>query len=723
MLLIVREWSGGAHRKLGPASPGTSKGLEPSKRRATSGARPMQDDLFERRKEPTVTNHNLLESYLRPWARIIGSHFPVAWYVDAFAGRATYRTGEKGSAPIAADILMQEARSLLERSGKRCRFNVVCIERNRARAKDLRRYRDRLAEGIPFTVVEGDFENNIPSVLESVGETPAFFFLDPAGFSGMPMAAIGQILRLGHKEVLVNFMWNAIQRWSRAPSSQRAVTELMGTDQWGGFSTEREWLDLYIDQLKLQAKYVWAFQNKFPGKRRTLYYLVYGTNSLTGFKIMKDVMLRHDTRRYFEPDLFEQLEFCDFAKELQRRIRGARAVGRRKLLEFTLCQTQYLDKDLTRALNELELRGHVVKEGPRNSPVFRFVGGQTDCSDPSLVGETATVSYALSTATVKAPMLRRPAVVRRAYNLLDGESRNLVQRVGDGSIIKRFDRTPVPNEDRDVVCPHFLELKWAYGCPYDCAWCYLKGTLRFSPKRARPTVKDLKKVEKHTRVFLESTSEPEVLNTGEIADSLMYESSQHSFVSFILPLFETQEKHKILFLSKSDRIASLLTAPSHRQAIVSFSLNAHRVSDRWELKAPSVADRIRAAGQLSAQGYEVRVSVDPLVPIQGWREAYLSLVDQVFANFRPHRVTLGSLRGLQSTINNCPDKSWVRYLSDTSGWGRRVDHGLRCEMFAVLIEALHGQYNYHEIGLCKETLGVCGALGMDFRAIKCNCIR
>jgi hypothetical protein len=26
---------------------------------------------------------------------------------------------------------------------------------------------------------------------------------------------------------------------------------------------------------------------------------------------------------------------------------------------------------------------------------------------------------------------------------------------------------------------NILELKWAYGCPFDCAWCYLKGTFRF----------------------------------------------------------------------------------------------------------------------------------------------------------------------------------------------------------------------------------------------------
>lgn len=56
---------------------------------------------------------------------------------------------------------------------------------------------------------------------------------------------------------------------------------------------------------------------------------------------------------------------------------------------------------------------------------------------------------------------------------LTGEVEKRVVRVGDRSIIKLFDRTPVPTRETDLVCPHFLELKWANGCPFNCAWCYL----------------------------------------------------------------------------------------------------------------------------------------------------------------------------------------------------------------------------------------------------------
>lgn len=53
------------------------------------------------------------------------------------------------------------------------------------------------------------------------------------------------------------------------------------------------------------------------------------------------------------------------------------------------------------------------------------------------------------------------SVKYKEYKNLKGKNTQLVQQVGDGSIIKRFDRTPQPSQPQDVVCPHFLELKWA----------------------------------------------------------------------------------------------------------------------------------------------------------------------------------------------------------------------------------------------------------------------
>ncbi len=684
----------------------------------------MQQDLFERKRKQTVTKHNLLENYLRPWARIVGSRFRDVWYVDAFAAVGEYKSGEKGSPLIAAEILADERRRTADKGKSPSRFHVICIEKEKARAEALRKHQAHLKSVIPFEVREGEFSPELPGVIKRIGDAPAFFFLDPTGFAGMPMADVKKILDLPHKEVFINFMWNAVRRWQSSPSEalRETITQLMGTDGWQSRRDERDWLDLYLSQLRAAGCYVLWFRNKFPDKDRTFYYLVYATRNFTGLKIMKEVMFKEETREYFEPDLGHQIAFPDFVKKLEGLICADRSASQLQLLEFTLRDThQYIEKDMRRGLRELLEMGRITKHGTGDKAVYTMAPNPGGDAGVGVVREALATPYSAQRRPSAIRTLQGVRVIYDTYQTLDGAFRTLVRQVADGSIIKRFDKTPPPSAERDVVCPHFLELKWAYGCPYDCAWCYLKGTLRFAPRGPKPTVKDFTKVRQHTEAFLQAESDPELLNTGEIADSLMCESTRHSFVNFILPPFETQEKHKVLFLTKSDRIQNLLGTPSHRQTVVSFSLNAPSVSDRWELKAPKVADRIRAATLLSRHGYEVRIRIDPLVPVERWREEYPRLLDQIFTNFTPARITLGSLRGLQSTINNCPDKSWVDFLSERSGWGRRIAFLLRSEMFATLLQALREQYDYTDLALCKETLGVWQALGMDFRHIKCNC--
>jgi len=319
-------------------------------------------------------------------------------------------------------------------------------------------------------------------------------------------------------------------------------------------------------------------------------------------------------------------------------------------------------------------------------------------------------------------MMGQIKISLKEYELLDGSTRLLVQHVGDGSIIRRFDKTPLPVRSANVVCPHFLELKWAYGCPFDCAWCYLKGTFRFLPTGTKPVVKSYDKIESHIRRFFSEVTTPEVLNTGEIADSLMSESSSQPFSKFIIPIFESQSRHKMLFLTKSNNIRYLLEINPHNQVIISFSFNANEVAKRWEKGAPPVARRIEAAKELTKAGYEVRIRIDPIVPIPDWEEHYTSLVGQIFASFTPERITLGSLRGLQSTINGSRDRSWVEYLKENSNWGKKVDFKTRYEIYASMIKKLKDVYRYEGIALCKETVAMWAKLGMDYRKIKCNCI-
>jgi ParB/RepB/Spo0J family partition protein len=312
-------------------------------------------------------------------------------------------------------------------------------------------------------------------------------------------------------------------------------------------------------------------------------------------------------------------------------------------------------------------------------------------------------------------------IITDEYQMLDGTTRGLVRRVGDGEIIERYEEFPPPQNQTDIVCPHFLMLKWASGCPFNCAWCYLQSQEDGMERR----IKDFSEVEFHLKRFLEVVHPPEVLNTGELTDSLMHDllpdCEGEPFSRFIIELFKAQDRHKVLFLSKSIDIQGLLQAHGQDCTIVSFSLNAAPVAERWE-KAPAVEARIQAAQRLHRAGYTTRIRIGPLVPIGGWKDHYRRLIDDLFKAFVPERITLGALWGDERTIAKATDKSWTEYLTERSDRGQEIAFEARYAMYSTLINYLREEYGYTDVALCRETLGMWVKLGMDYRNIRCNCI-
>ena len=288
----------------------------------------------------------------------------------------------------------------------------------------------------------------------------------------------------------------------------------------------------------------------------------------------------------------------------------------------------------------------------------------------------------------------------------------------DGIIVP-FEKTPF-----DIVCPHFWELRWAFGCPFDCAYCYLQGTGRGKKNpRYRPELKVLKAIEKAFKheYFLKHQS---IFNSGELSDSLM----NPTYMKRIADFFETQNRHKLLLLTKSDRV-EWLTKQLRKQTIASFSLNATEVWGRWENRTPSPQQRINAAKQLIESGYEVRIRIDPIFPIDRWQRHYEDLVYSIFSELPsdPDRVTLGTPRGLAKTLIFAKDRSWERIAftdePDRTGWGKKAPSPLRKEIYLFFYEKLDNLgFSKAKIAMCKETRSMWKELGLNSDLCRCNCV-
>ena len=304
----------------------------------------------------------------------------------------------------------------------------------------------------------------------------------------------------------------------------------------------------------------------------------------------------------------------------------------------------------------------------------------------------------------------------------------------EGLVRVKLYKEPIPNIDgiiiyfsktpSDIICPHFWELRWAFGCPFDCAYCYLQGTGRGNKKpKYRPIEKVLGALEKafNDQYFV---NHPSIFNSGELSDSLMNPASMKR----IADLFETQNKHKLLLLTKGDSV-EWLSERRREQTIVSFSLNTKEVSRKWEKGAPSPQHRVSAAKILMELGYEVRIRIDPIIPINDWKVHYEDLISSIFSELpsHPDRITLGTTRGLVKTLIFAKDRSWEQTAftekPERTGWGKKAPRELRREIYLFFYDKL-GNFGYDKsrIAMCKETETMWKELGLSLERIKCNCV-
>jgi len=305
---------------------------------------------------------------------------------------------------------------------------------------------------------------------------------------------------------------------------------------------------------------------------------------------------------------------------------------------------------------------------------------------------------------------------------------------GQGSnIVSLFYKT-----GENIVCPHFWELKAWVGCPFNCIYCYLQGTFR-GAERKKPRMKNRELVVKYLERFLAWATNNGLkilLNAGELADSLAVPAYVEEFLNIALPLLNKYTQHKILFLSKGGKhhvkILEKISEDLRHRFIISFSINPQEIVEKFEKGTASTMDRIEAARYAHELGFEVRIRIDPMIPIEGWVLYYEECIRNLLDRVKPTRITLGTLRALKKTERYSQDKSWLKFVSEPSPWGKRIEKNLRIRMYELAIDYLN-EYGFKgHIALCKETPDVWNELSKKglienpgtpgiWENVKCNC--
>ncbi|MDP1917602.1 MAG: three-Cys-motif partner protein TcmP [Myxococcales bacterium] len=344
----------------------------------------------------TRAKHAILRRYLQAWQVILpkGGFQEIA-YFDGFAGPGSYSGGEDGSPIIALRIALG-----LPATPTRIRF--VFVEKDARRVEALNTAvasLGTLPAHIDVQIVPSDFETAFadfvrPYEARRAPLPPTFAFIDPFGYS-VPFSIVQKVLSYPSCEVLLNFMYEEINRFINPPKEKQQSGNLFEEEQPGpqtpasgrpalearldsffgsvdwrvaiksDVAAERNRLlhDLYSRQLKVRAaaKYVRSFQMK-NDRDVTDYFLFFATKNRLGLQKMKEAMWRVDAGGEFtfsdatDPNqtvLFGEPTGDALRKQLVNRFAGTRATVA-EVAEFVLAETAFRETHFKRVLKELE---------------------------------------------------------------------------------------------------------------------------------------------------------------------------------------------------------------------------------------------------------------------------------------------------------------------------------------------------------------------------------
>ena len=176
----------------------------------------------------------------------------------------------------------------------------------------------------------------------------------------------------------------------------------------------------------------------------------------------------------------------------------------------------------------------------------------------------------------------------------------------------------------------------AEGCHAHCQYCYLAGSLAGPPlTRVYANVEEilagLAAYVGQGSVTSASRARAQEGTTFEAscyADPLGVEHLTGSLSEAVRFFGKWEAPVQLRFTSKFDGVEPLLGLAHGRRVRVRMSVNAAPLI-RFEGGTSSLTDRLHALGRLARDGYRVGLTVAPIQPLDGWREAYSALFAQV----------------------------------------------------------------------------------------------
>lgn len=272
-----------------------------------------------------------------------------------------------------------------------------------------------------------------------------------------------------------------------------------------------------------------------------------------------------------------------------------------------------------------------------------------------------------------------------------------------------FKRCPGSTQKKTLSCCNYHVLNLGQQCNMNCSYCYLQSYLN-TPATIIYTNIDqaLKELSEMAELH---PLQPFRVGTGEVIDSL---SLDHLtlYSRELIEFFQKYPRWILEFKTKSAQVDQFLDMSHSGNVVVSWSMNAEKITAGEEHGTASQSERLAAARRCADRGFLVAFHIDPMIYFEGWQECYGQLIDRITSRFLPHEVhviSVGSLRFQPEQRHMMRErfgmKSYVTSaeMFPSEGDKLRYDSSLRMEMLNFAIQRFKNNSPSWKVFMCMET--------------------
>lgn len=254
-------------------------------------------------REQTLAKHFILRRYLQALTfKLLEGGYQQLTYVDGFSGPWKSKTADYSdtSFMIAINVLRDAHQKFRDENRPRvikCFFVEESLASYRQLEAAVTPYH-MPANGFHVATRHARFEDAIPEIKAFVGNSFALTFIDPTGWTGFPFEKVGPIFRHEPGEVLVNFMFDHVNRFAGWDDPKNIATfdSILGGPNWKdrldptipiGRAVEK----LFCGQMKAVGafKHVLSTHIEKATSERIHFSIAYGTRSSKGLTTFRDV--------------------------------------------------------------------------------------------------------------------------------------------------------------------------------------------------------------------------------------------------------------------------------------------------------------------------------------------------------------------------------------------------------------------------------------------------